>query len=211
MKLVVGVMLTLGAIAHADPAPSPAAPAPPPSVAPDSAAERAGDANLESIAVRKGVTASIALGGALTVGFGINDSVGRGGVGSLRLGETMSENSVLTVELLFGAVAHEVPGMDLVTNNDTNFLIGVQYFLGPSLFVRIAGGIGDYIRNKEDVAGNGVLSTRKVAGPAGVIGGGLEFIHARHISLDFEIFLLGMPNRDGFLSTSALCIGGSYY
>jgi hypothetical protein len=205
VKWLLPLVATAG-IAHADPAP--VAPAADP--APDPAAERAADANLESVAPRQGVTFSAALGGSLTLGIGLDDSVGKGGGGSFRLGHVMSHDSVVTVELLFSAVVRRAPDMSLVTNNNTNLLVGIQYFIGPSLFVRAAGGFGDYIRNKVDVGG-GVLGTRKVAGPAGAIGVGLEVIHAKHISVEFESFSVGMPNRDGLLSTTAFCIGASYY
>ena len=197
-------MLLGAGIAHADPAPAKPD-------APDPAAQRAGDANLESIAQRHGLTLSAAIGGALTVGVGLSDSVGRGGALSLRLGQTMTENSVLTVELQSTTVLRDVGG-ETITNQDTNFMVGAQYFIGSSLFLRFAGGIGDYIRNRVDSPEMvGKLITRKVAGPVGIGSGGLEYIHSRHVSLDFELFVLGMPNRDGFLLVPGFGLGGSYY
>jgi hypothetical protein len=204
---LLALQLAGAGIAHADPAPIADPPKPD---APDPAARRAGDANLEPTGQRHGLTLSAAIGAALTVGVGLSDSVGRGGAVSLRVGQTMTENSVLTVELQSTTVLREV-GTDHVTNQDTNFMVGAQYFIGSSLFLRFAGGIGDYIRNKVDSGMVGVLGTRKVAGPVGIGSGGLDYIHSRHVSLDFELFVLGMPNRDGFLLVPGFGLGGSYY
>ena len=64
---------------------------------PDPAAVNAGEANLEPIAQRQGLAFTLAIGGAVTLGFGINDSTGTGGSGVLRLAHVATPRSLITL------------------------------------------------------------------------------------------------------------------
>lgn len=202
--------LTAAGLAHADaPAatsPRPAAPpppaaraalipAPPASGPPDSAVEDAAEANLESIENRKGMTLAFAIGGGLIAGFGIEDSVGRGGAFSLRLGRVATRHTVITVEF-DGAVALHKQGMMSSTEANTNvdLLAGAQYYVNPSLWLRLGGGVGVY--TARGILIGATVGERTTIGPA-VIGG---------IGVDLARFKWAVLGIEG--STSAMINGG---
>src|SRR5512139_310917 len=75
---------------------------------PDPAAVQAGEANLESNAPRKGLVFTFAVGGGITLGFGVNDSTGTGGAGILRLAHVATPRSLVTLEIVGSALLHQV-------------------------------------------------------------------------------------------------------
>src|SRR4051812_6349183 len=138
------ILVTLAAVAtsaHADPA-RPLTP--PADTTPDPSVADAAEANLESIENRNGLTFAASFGGGLILGFGIKDSVGRGGSLSLRLGHVATRPTVITFELGVTAALHKPPGMNsnIETNTNTNVLAGALHYVNPSLWVRFSGGIG---------------------------------------------------------------------
>ncbi|HEU0032093.1 MAG TPA: hypothetical protein VFQ53_15775 [Kofleriaceae bacterium] len=171
---------------------------------PDPAAERAGDANLESTSRRSGRNFTAALGGGLTLGFGIEDSVGRGGSASFRLGQVATERSVLTLEIAGVASFHKVnaEGAELKRNDDTNFLVGAQRWINPALWVRIAVGLGVY--KGDDVGPD--LDDVTLVGPAGLFGAGFDLVRTRRLAFGIEMMSIGMINRDGLLASNAFML-----
>ena len=197
--------------AHAE-APAPGASAPPEaSAAPDPAVEEAADANLESTEDRRGLTFAGSFGGGLMLGFGIKDSVGRGGSVSLRLGHVATRHTVITFELGVTAVLHK-PAMQsgTKTNSNTNLLAGALHYVNPSLWLRFGGGLGVYNGVKVVLTKEGKLGDVILAGPAVLGGVGVDLARFKSVVLDLEVETSAMINSDGVLMASGAHIGLSF-
>jgi hypothetical protein len=202
VKLALALLAAVAvpARAHAE------APADPPEVD-DASVEAASEANLESQAPRRGTTLSLSVGAAATFGFGIDDSTGRGGALSIRVGHVMTPRALMTFEVTSFATLHEI-GMaptTLLTNTDVNLLVGVQQYTSPSLWVRAAGGVGAYKLER------GAMPTLHYAGPTSAVGIGIDIIRHHYLVVAIEAVTTGMLNRDGVLISSTLGVGVSYY
>lgn len=195
MRAAVFVLGLFGGIAHADPEADPVT--------------VAGDANLESESAHHDSYVTLALGGGLTIGYGIRDSIGRGGAGSFRVGNMMSQQGMLTLELAGVALLHAVEtssgNSELKTNQDTNLLIGLQYFLATSFWIRGGVGLGIY-KGVSVQLGNGTRGDVTLVGPAGVLGGGIDVIRWGPASIGVEMMSIAMLNRDGILSSGGLML-----
>ena len=196
MRFAVVVLVLGAATAHADPKP-----ANPP--IPDPSALDAADANLETKARRSGRSLTLAAGGGLTVGFGIEDAVGRGPAASLRLGQVATARTVLTIEIAsvtqLGASSGDRRSLD------TNLLLGAQYYVTSALWVRLAGGIGTF---RGDTVGTSAVDV-SLAGPAGAFGAGLDLVRWRRVAIGMEMISIAMLNREGMLSSSGLLLNVS--
>lgn len=172
---------------------------------PDPAAVDAADANLESTARRQGLSLTFAVGGGVTLGFGIDNAVGRGGSGSFRLGKVANSRAVVTLEVagvaLFHAVKTTTGKSELHTNQDSNVLVGMQYYVNPSLWVRGAVGIGGYKTSELSPA-----DEVRLLGPAGAIGAGVDLVRWRRAAIGLEFMTISMINRDGILSSSGFML-----
>ncbi len=202
MRLAVALVL-IARVAAADPAKdSKKVPDPPP----DPLAQNAADeANLESIAPREGFTMSFAFGGAMMLGG--DGGVGTGGMVTARIGHVATPNTIITFELTGGSTLHSVgmtPNKETLRNDDGNVMWGAQYYAAPSLWLRGAGGLGVYTRRDPGV-------TKTYPGPAGGIGVGVDLFRRRYLVLGLEAFTIGKIARDGMHTSSAFCIGISYY
>jgi len=185
------------------PAPAPAAQ----QAAPDPAVERAGDANLESTANRRRVTFAAAVGGGLMVGFGIQDSVGRGGAVSLRVGHVATQRTVVTFEVAATVFLHRAAmTAPTQTNSDVDLLAGAQHYLNPSLWLRLAGGVGIYHGHKQTASGAPVDDVSLV-GPAVLGGLGVDVLRYRSVVLDLELSTSAMVNADGVVVASSAGFG----
>ena len=172
------------------------------------AVTRAGEANLElPKGMRSGVQFSGAIGGSLALGFSMSDASGSGGAYSFRLGEPMTPSWVLTFELAGSAQLHRTFDGQTKVDNDTNLLVGAQYYPSDSFFIRAAFGLGTYIQNGATITGTAMDAQTTFTGPAFAIGGGLEVIKLKHFVFDVELFDISMINRDGVLATTAVCVG----
>lgn len=116
---------------------------------PDPEATRAGEANLESLAKRRGFTFGASLGPSVTIGK--VTGTGNGATLSLRLGQVATPRTVISFELNgsgqlrrvgAGTDAMGKPITELRTNSIASFLAGAQYWFGPSIWIRISGGFG---------------------------------------------------------------------
>lgn len=192
MKLAaVATVLAIGGTAAAD------------SAAPDPAAMRAGDANLETEAYRKGVTFAASLGPALTIG---NGDVGSntGGSLSLRLGQVATPSTVVTLELFGAGQLHKV-GDRTEQNTHTGFLVGAQTWAG-ALWIRGGLGLGVYRGNDVPMAGHNI----RHIGPAGTVSVGVDLVRMKSAVLDLDVFTMGMLHGDGFITTNGLGLGLSF-
>lgn len=177
------------------------------------ALDRVGEANLETTASRKTLMATLAAGGSITFGVGIDDVGGNGGAGSLRLGRVATPRALATLEISGTATLHR-PAKDapLATNNASGVLAGLQYFVGPSLWVRGGVGVGTYRAEQSDLDGTGTVIAHRVAYGAGFLGGaGVELARFRHVSLGLETFVLSLVTRDGDITTGAFLLDVSVY
>jgi hypothetical protein len=205
------LLVTLLAAGAARAAPSAASPPVKPAAAtsdaPDPAVVEAGDANLESIEDRTGLTFAGAVGGGLIVGIGINDSVGRGGSVSLRLGHVATRSTVITFELGITAVLHKrAMNGPTETNTSSNLLAGAQYYVNPSLWLRFGGGLGVHL-GRQVTLSDGKVGDLTLVGPAALAGVGLDLLRVKSAVLDFEIATSAMVNRDGVLIASGANLG----
>ncbi|HET9620434.1 MAG TPA: hypothetical protein VFP84_03630 [Kofleriaceae bacterium] len=189
------LVLAAAGIAHAEPAPAPT---------PAQAALDAGDANLAPIADRSGLVFTGALGGGLMVGFGINDSVGRGGSVSFRLGHVATPRTVIDFELDVTAALHkQAENAATATNTETSLLAGAQYYAHRSLWLRFAGGLGVY-QGRDVVLDNGQRGDQTLVGPAVLAGIGVEIARFKWAVFGIEASVSAMFNRDGVLVANGL-------
>ena len=212
------VALSTAGVAHADPpaAPRPAKPATTAEAAtaatsaePDPAVAEAADANLESTGPRRGVTFAGAIGAGLTVGFGVRDSIGRGGSASFRLGHGATRRTVIVFEIGITAVLHERgTNGPIETNTNTNLLAGAQYYVNQSLWVRFGGGVGVY--QGRQVALSAGVGDVTLVGPAALGGVGLDILRIKSVVLDFEIATSALINSQGVLVASGANFGLSF-
>jgi len=198
----------MATLAHAD-APKP--PAAPSDGAPDPAVQDAADANLESTENRRGLTFAGSIGGGLILGFGIKDSIGRGGSVSLRLGHVATRHTVITFELGVTAALHKPPGMmsSTETNTDTNLLAGALHYVNPSLWLRLGGGVGVY-QGRQVALSSGGIGNVTLVGPAVLGGAGVDLLRLKFAVVGIEVRTSAMVNRDGVLVASGLNLGLSF-
>jgi hypothetical protein len=207
-RLVLVALPAVVTLAHAD------ATKPPPAAsdeAPDPAVQDAADANLESTENRRGLTFAGSIGGGLILGFGIKDSVGRGGSVSLRLGHVATRRTVIVFELGVTAALHKPPGMmsSTETNTDTNLLAGALHYVNPSLWLRFGGGLGVY-QGRQVALPDGGIGNVTLVGPAVLGGAGVDLLRLKFAVVGIEVRTSAMVNRDGVLVASALNLGLSF-
>jgi hypothetical protein len=153
---------------------------------PDPVAQRAGEeANLDPIEHRRGLTASLAIGPAITVGGG---GTGAGGSLNLAFGTVAGPRSIFWVELGGSAAAHKVSG-NVELNQYTHSLIAGQLYLQPALYARIGAGYAQYrckqCRDPDDDTNiMPVDYTRR--GVAGELAFGVELVHFHMFALSLE-------------------------
>jgi hypothetical protein len=202
---VLALLATAGvARAGAPPASAPPAGPPPP---PDGAVEDAGDANLEPDERRHGVTFAITTGGGLIVGFGIDDSVGRGGALALRLGHVATRRTVITFELAATAALHRPATTGgTATNTNVKLAAGAQYYVVPSAYLRLAGGLGVY-QGREVELPNGQRGSLDLAGLAVVGGFGVDLVRYKWAVVGFELTTSATITGEGTLLSTSFGLG----
>lgn len=183
------------------PAQAPAAPAPPPD---DVATEAASEANLESIAPRKGMTFSVALGGGLTMG----DGVGRGPAASFRIGHVATSTTVLTFELTGGSLLHQEMGETTLHHNDfVSLLAGALHYVNRSLWIRGGGGLAVYTTDNK-------TAEKQPAHPGvnGLFGVGVDLARWHYLVLGLETYgQMAVVSTKGLMFNSGFCLGLTYY
>ncbi len=208
--------LAAGALAAALLAPAPAragdraAPAadPPPDPQPDPAAVEAGEANLEPIE-RRGIVFTVALGGGLSIGLGMDNATGEGGAGTLRLGHVANARTIVTAELLVSALIFGVNG-ELYRTDVQNLLISGQRYIGPALWVRTGVGFGRYAGNELRM-GDAIFRERfRIVGPVGSVGAGVDVLRFRRVRASVELCSTAMLNGEGVMVSNAFLLGLSF-
>lgn len=172
---------------------------PPPPSPPDPIVDTAKNANLESTDRHQGINVTLGVGGGFTIGFGVDNAVGRGATGNLRIATVASDKFAFTAEAIVLTLLHQVDAMNapIKQDRDANLLIGFQYYVNPTLWVRLAGGLGVFK----------IADTPKAfAGPAGLAGGGVDIVRGKRFALGLEFLSIGMINRDGVLSSNAFLL-----
>ncbi len=211
MKLVCVALVALAANAHADgglqdpahPIPPPPPPTPSP---PDPVVTSSAQHSIESASRQQGFSVTLAFGGGLTVGVGIDCSVGRGPSGSLRFAHMAGERWAFTAEIANTTLLHQVKGTDssggtIRTDVGSNLLLGVQLYVNRVLWLRGGVGLGSFQIDDPDS-----MKTKILGGPSGVAGGGLDLVRFRRVAIGVEMMSLGMLNRDGLLTTTAFML-----
>jgi hypothetical protein len=202
MKQLAAVLAAMPLVAHADARSA---------KKPDPAVDRAADANLESQSRRKGLTLQFGIGGAITFGFGYDETLERGVGTSLRLGTVARDNLVFTIEALNFTLLHKPATMDgsmsqTQKNLVNNALVGAQIYVNPVLWVRGAVGFNSYIGERVE-RGDGTIGDLRTAGLAGAFGAGVELLRFRRgVALGFEIVSMLARSKEGTLSSSSFMI-----
>lgn len=199
--------------AKAAPAASPE-PAPRLDPKPDPAALDVGEANLESLATRKGLIFTFAFGGSVSVGLGMKNATGRGGAGTLRLAHVASPRTVLAVEIVGSALFFSV-SKEAYRTDAQSFMLAGQLYVNPALWLRGAVGIGRYAGEElkidvmvGDQVEEKILRDRiRLAGPAASAGAGVDVLRYKRFRASLEVCSTAMLNRDGILSSNAFLIG----
>jgi hypothetical protein len=176
---------------------------------PDRSVRDSGDANLESDDRHQNKNVTLGLGGGMSVGMGIDDANGQGGSISLRLAQMATRRMAFTIEATSVILRHRVEtttGMSEVNENvDSNVMLGAQFYINRSLWLRTSAGIGVFVA--KGIAGDGgVKRDVTLKGPAGLIGAGLDLIRLRRVSFGIEMMTIGMVNREGLLSTGGFLV-----
>nr|HEX4312870.1 hypothetical protein [Kofleriaceae bacterium] len=189
-----GVATAGAATAHADPLP---------------VVERAGDANLEPDWPHSGVSLTAALIASTIISADSSGDVGRGPGLSLRAGMAATPDTVVTIELTGGSMLHEHQSM-LFTNSAVDFLLGAQYYAKPTLWFRLAGGIGSYVRRGLFDEAGAPTDDEHLFGVVALGGVGLDVLRRHKFVLGIEGFVSGLVERNGVTTTSGLGLAVSY-
>lgn len=188
MRLALALLLSLSGLAHADDA--------------EPAVTHAGEANLEPKGSRTNIQFTGALGGAASIGFSMTDANGSGGALSLRMGEPMTPEWVLNLELATVGQPHRAVDGTLELDQSTALLVGASYYVSEAFFFRGGVGPGGYVKHQIMIAGG----DRHYAGLATGFGFGLDIIKVKHFVFGTEIWNMSLLNRDGLLSSTAFCV-----
>jgi hypothetical protein len=183
---------------------------------PEPTVVQAGEANLESTAQRQGLVFTLAAGGGVTLGFGVNDSTGTGGSAVIRLAHVATPHSLVILEIAGGGLLHQVKMGDETTtyvNQVSNFLVGAQAYVNQALWFRLAGGLGRYKGDEVLLESKPGTPQRrgdiKLAGPAISVGAGVDFVRLKRVRIGAELMATGMINREGLLSSGGFMVGVS--
>jgi hypothetical protein len=193
-----------GALASASASAS-AASAAPAEPKPDPAALEAGDANLESTALRQGIVVTLGIGGGLSIGLGMDNATGRGGAGTLRIAHVANRRTMVAIELVGSALFFTVKESTLYRTDAANVLLSAQYYVNPALWLRAGAGWGRYAGNRF-VDEATMLELRKrirLAGPAASVGAGIDIVRLKRFRAGLEVSSTAMINRDGILSSNS--------
>jgi hypothetical protein len=168
----------------------------------------ASEAHLEPAGPRRGVAVSLGLGGALTVGVGLDGATGRGGAGVLRISHVANARALVALELSFSALFFEY-GSTLYRTDTAHALIAAQWYVHPALWVRGGLGAGRYAGD-DLVMGGLVLRERvRLAGPAAAVGGGVDIVRLRRLRGGLELSSTLLVTGDGVLATNALLLAAT--
>jgi hypothetical protein len=196
------------AAAVADPAPAPALTTTP-EPTPDPAAVDAGEANLESQAARKDFVVTLGLGGAISIGLGMEDATGQGGAGMLRLAHVANARVMFAIEFVGNALLSNV-ARTLYRTDVQSFLLSGQYYINTALWLRAGLGFGRFAGDKLEKEGLIFRERFRLAGPTGAVGAGIDLARYGRLRASIEFGSTAMINRDGILSSNGVLLGLSF-
>jgi hypothetical protein len=184
----------------------------PPSKEPAPVVDHAAQANLEAEDGRTGVIFEASFGFSMLVGFGLPDSVGRGGLLSLRLGEVATPHTVLNLELNISGTDNDQSGNNSAVTNGTFGLLGsAQYFFTPLFSLRFGAGLGGYqgrdVTVSHDSKGDPILGDQNLLGPAVLGAIGLAIKRWHWGTIGFEGTIEAIATSKGVLLANALSFG----
>ena len=213
MKLACVAVLAAVQVAFAEPKPGLQDPAnpitpepPPPAAAPDPVVASSAQHGIESTSRHRGLGLTLALGGGIVVGVGIDSSVGRGPSGSGRLSHMAGERWAFNFEVANITLLHQIKATDGTkgstrTDLGNNVLVGAQLYVNRSLWIRGGGGLGSFQVDNPDSMEDKILP-----GVTGVLGGGFDIVRFRRAAIGVEMMSLGMLNRDGLLTVTSFML-----
>jgi hypothetical protein len=178
--------------------------------------ERAGDANLEPVGPHRGLTLTAVFTGSTIIAADSTGDVGRGPGLSLRVGEAMTPDTILTFELTGGSMLHDhaaTPGStskSTFTNNSVNALVGAQYYALPSLWLRGSVGVGNYTRRGLFNQEMAPVPDTTTFGPAALFGIGIDILRRHPFVLGLEAFSSLIVESTGVVTTSGLGLSVGY-
>ncbi|HWO20412.1 MAG TPA: hypothetical protein VNO30_16700 [Kofleriaceae bacterium] len=186
-------------------------PPPPPSPPDPSAVEAADDANLESTALRRGLIVTLGIGGALSIGLGMENATGTGGAGTLRVAHVANARAVFAAEIVGSALFFKIKALEdrLYRTDVQNFLLSGQYYVNPALWLRAGLGLGRYHGDEVRMETIVVRERLRLIGPAGSVGAGVDLIRLKRFRASLEICSTAMINREGILSSNGFLFGFS--
>jgi hypothetical protein len=200
-------------------APAPAAakkkvtplPPPPPSPPDPAALEAADGANLESTAQREGLILTLGLGGALSIGLGMENATGTGGAGTLRIAHVANARTVFAAEIVGSALFFKITALDnrLYRTDAQSYLLSGQYYVNPALWLRAGLGLGRYAGDELRMETIVVRERLRLVGPAGSVGAGVDIIRLKRFRASLEFCSTAMINRDGILASNGVLLGFS--
>lgn len=170
------------------------------------------EANLESLAKRRGFTFGASLGPSVTIGK--TTGTGTGGTLSLRLGQVATPRTVISFELNgSGQLRRVVTGEDammkaiteLRTNSIASFLAGAQYWIGPSIWIRISGGFG--VTTCEKCKDGKDTRRGTLAGGGGL---GVDIVRWRATVLAVEAYNISQIGNGGLQTTLVSALSLSF-
>lgn len=192
MRLALALLLSLSGLAHADDS--------------EPAVTHAGEANLDPKGSRTNIQFTGAIGGAVSIGFSMTDANGSGGALSLRIGEPMTPEWMLNLELGSVTQPHRAFDKTLELDQSTALLVGASYYLSDAFFMRGSIGFGSYMKKSPTIMGDATSGDHTYGGLAFGFGFGLDIIKVKHFVFGTEIWNLSLANRDGLLSSTAFCV-----
>ena len=192
-------LLFIPALSFADDTPAPAA-------------SRIGDANLESVQPRSGTTLSLSFVPDVVVGTGTAADTGTGGGISARVGQVAAPDTIVTLELTGGAVlVHRAIDKKIYQNSTFNLAVGAQRYFADSLWVRLAGGLGNYTRRGQFDRVGTPAPDESLTGPVGVFGVGIDAVRVHKWVVDLEVCATFLLERHGVTAVSGLGVGFAHY
>lgn len=184
----------------------PPIPAPPPST-PDGAAQaQAEEANVEAPHDRAGFRIGAAIGPAMQLGFGVDESSGTGPGVSVRIGTAASPRFAWLLELAYTAYLAKNDAFQTTTNTSGLAVLGGQYHLRDSFWLRAGAGLAVFSRRTESGPRN-----RDFVGVGTVVGGGFDLLRRGGFALSIEVCGTSAIYPDGVILGGFGGLGAMFY
>jgi hypothetical protein len=205
MKRLAFLLVLIPSIAHAgDPHATD-----PDAIKPDPKARRmAAEANLEPERRREGLAFGLSIGGAMQVGFGIDEAGGTGGTLDFRVGTSATDRLAWFLDFyLCGTPRQGDTGFNKI-NQQTIFGAGAQVFLLETVWLRAGAGLGDlHVRSEEFMPSD----KQHYLGLGAFGGGGIDFLRHGRFAIDGEFDIVSGLYRDGLVAAAVFQAGVTWW